>query len=73
MATTAPPPSSTNARNPPVAEGHGSKRGKAKKAADPVNTTKQIEETIAQLERNRAGDKEQDIEIGRSTGETPWA
>lgn len=45
---------------------HGSKRGKPKKNAAPINTSKQIEDTIAQLERSKAGDKEQDIEIGAS-------
>lgn len=39
------------------------KKGKNKKAPDPVNTSKQIEDTIAQLEKNKAGDKEQEAEI----------
>lgn len=42
------------------------KRNKGKKAADPVNTTKQIEDTIALLERSQAGEKDQEIEIGGS-------
>jgi len=40
------------------------KRNKAKKAADPVNTTKAIEDTIALLERSQAGEKDQELEIG---------
>lgn len=40
------------------------KRAKGRKAADPVNTSKAIEDTIAQLERSRQGDKEQELEIG---------
>ena len=40
------------------------KRGKAKKNADPINTTKEIEDRIAQLEKNKAGEKDQEAEIG---------
>lgn len=50
---------------PPLPSLQSQKRAKGKKAADPVNTTKAIEDTIAQLERNRAGDKEQELEIDR--------
>ena len=56
-----PAPASTTDSHASSKKGSASK---AKKAADPVNTTKQIEDTIAALERNRAGEKDQEIEIG---------
>lgn len=40
------------------------KKSRPRKGADPINTSKQIEDTIAQLERNRAGEKDQELEIG---------
>lgn len=40
------------------------KRAKGKKGPDPINTSKQIEDTIALLERSQAVDKDQEIEIG---------
>lgn len=40
------------------------KKSRPRKGADPVNTSKAIEDTIAQLERNRAGEKDQELEIG---------
>lgn len=42
-----------------------SKKGKGKKNADPVDASKQIAAKIAQLEQNAAGEKDQEIEIGR--------
>lgn len=66
MATTASQPVTSNARAN-TATDHTTRKGKVKKAADPAHTSKQIEDTIAQLERNRAGDKEQEIEIGTFT------
>ena len=41
-----------------------SKKGKAKKSADPSEQQKQIQAKIAQLELDAAGDKEQELEIG---------
>jgi len=49
---------------PPPAAAPLAKRTKGKKGADPINTSKQIEDTIAQLERSQAVDKDQEIEIG---------
>ena len=70
MATTASAPApapapTTNARTNSTID-HGARKGKAKKATDPAHTSKQIEDTIAQLEKSRAGDKEQELEIGES-------
>lgn len=42
----------------------GTKKSRPKKNADPINTSKQIEDTIAQLERSKAVDKDQELEIG---------
>lgn len=53
---TMPAPAATSANN--------TKRGKGKKSTDPVNTSKQIEDTIAQLEKSRAGEKDAEQEIG---------
>jgi hypothetical protein len=44
---------------PPLA-----KKGKGKKNAEPVDTTKLLEETISKLERETAGGREQETEIG---------
>lgn len=41
------------------------KRGKGKKAPESVDTSKLLEQRIAQLEQNRAGDREQELEIGK--------
>jgi hypothetical protein len=41
------------------------KKGKGKKVADPVDTNKLLEQTVARLERDAAGDREQEAEIGR--------
>jgi hypothetical protein len=41
------------------------KKGKGKKTADPVDTNKLLEQTVARLERDAAGDREQEAEIGR--------
>lgn len=40
------------------------KKGKAKKSADPVDTNKLVEQHLARLERDLAGDREQEAEIG---------
>jgi hypothetical protein len=40
------------------------KKGKGKKNADPVDTNKLLEQTMARLEKDMAGDKEQEAEIG---------
>lgn len=53
--------SNTPVAAPPAATSQ--KKGKSKKAPDPVNTSKQIEDTIAQLEKNKAGDRELEAEI----------
>jgi len=49
---------------PPPTAAPSTKRTKGKKGVDPINTSKQIEDTIAQLERSQAVDKDQEIEIG---------
>jgi hypothetical protein len=41
------------------------KKGKGKKSADPVDNQKLLEQTMARLERSAAGDREQEIEIGK--------
>ncbi len=56
--------STSSAGLPPPAPAPVPKKGKGKKGADPVNTSKAIEDTIAQLERSKAGEKDQEIEIG---------
>ena len=55
------PTASTNGA-PPAATG---KKGKNKKNADPVNTSKQIEDAIAALEKTKQGDAEAEAEIER--------
>lgn len=42
------------------------KKGKSKKAPDPSEQQKQIYAKIAQLEQEKTGDKEQELEIGAS-------
>ena len=42
-----------------------SKKGKGKKNTDPVDASKQIAAKIAQLEQDAAGEKDQEIEIGK--------
>ena len=64
MASTATQPVPGSARTSTSTDHTTRKAPKAKKAADPVHTSKQIEDTIAQLEKSRAGDKEQEMEIG---------
>lgn len=49
-----------NAAHPPA----GAKKGKGKKNADPVDTNKLVEQHLARLERDLAGDREQEAEIG---------
>jgi hypothetical protein len=63
----APSARSASASNPPAAAPATAKKGKGKKAAaDPADTSKLVEQTIAQLEKSRAGDREQELEIGMS-------
>jgi len=40
------------------------KKGKGKKSTDPVDTNKLVEQHLARLERDAAGDREQEAEIG---------
>jgi hypothetical protein len=40
------------------------RKGKGKKNTDPVDTNKLLEQTMARLERDVAGDKEQEADIG---------
>ncbi|KAF2405120.1 hypothetical protein EJ06DRAFT_525670 [Trichodelitschia bisporula] len=56
------PTAATAGANPTTA---AAKRGKGKKAAEPVDTNKLLEQTVARLERDAAGDREQDAEIER--------
>lgn len=42
------------------------KKGKSKKSADPLDATKAIQARISQLEQDRAGEKEEEAEIGQS-------
>jgi hypothetical protein len=44
------------------------RKGKGKKNTDPVDTNKLLEQTMARLERDVAGDKEQEAEIGAYPG-----
>ncbi len=63
----APSARSASASNPPAAAPAASsnKKAKGKKAAaDPADTSKLVEQTIAQLEKSKAGDREQELEIG---------
>lgn len=48
---------------PPPAGPSTVKKGKNKKT-DPVDTNKLVEQTMARLERDMAGDREQEAEIG---------
>jgi len=40
------------------------KKSKGKKSTDPVDTNKLVEQHLARLERDAAGDREQEAEIG---------
>jgi hypothetical protein len=65
----APSGRSASASHPPAAAPAtaSNKKGKGKKAAaDPADTSKLVEQTIAQLEKSKAGDREQELEIGMS-------
>ena len=53
-------PASASVPQPPA-----SKKAKGKKAADPSETGKLLAAKINQLELDAAGDKEQELEIGR--------
>lgn len=50
-----------------------SKNKKGKKNADPVDQRKLLEQTMARLERDMAGDKEQELEIGESLRAYIWS
>lgn len=54
---------------PPPAGPSTVKKGKNKKT-DPVDTNKLVEQTMARLERDMAGDREQEAEIGMSQHNT---
>lgn len=43
----------------------GSRRSKGKRVPDVADTSKLLEQRIAQLEQNKAGDREQELEIGK--------
>jgi hypothetical protein len=55
--------SNANAHPPPGPA--AGKKGKAKKNPDPMDTKKILEQTMARLERDAAGNREEEIEIGR--------
>ncbi|KAI9718323.1 MAG: hypothetical protein M1828_006725 [Chrysothrix sp. TS-e1954] len=70
MATTVAAPTANGApKAPPAPAQHdasaNAKRGKGKKAADPVNTKTQIDDMIQHLEGKKAGEREQEQEIDR--------
>jgi hypothetical protein len=48
---------------------NGSKT-KTKKADEPVDNAKLVQQAISQIESKQAGDREQDLEIGESTKPT---
>jgi hypothetical protein len=48
----------------PPATGATGKKAKGKKNPDPVDTNKLVEQHLARLERDLAGDREQEAEIG---------
>jgi hypothetical protein len=53
---------------PAVVPAPVAKKGKGKKNVDPADTNKLLEQTVARLERDVAGDREQEIEIGELQG-----
>jgi hypothetical protein len=59
--------SSTNTSHVATPAAQPAKKGKGKKNADPVDTNKLLEQTMARLERDMAGDREQEAEIGAYT------
>ena len=72
-------PTSAASAHPQNAQGHAAtagaagKKAKGKKNPDPVDTNKLVEQHLARLERDVAGDKEQDAEIGMHCSRAlPW-
>ena len=57
--------SAITASQAPAPNAPPAKKSKGKRNADPVDTNKLLEQTMARLERETAGDKEQEAEIGR--------
>jgi hypothetical protein len=53
-----------NPVHPPPVTGAAGKKAKGKKNPDPVDTNKLVEQHLARLERDLAGDREQEAEIG---------
>lgn len=60
---------SNNGAQPAAPAPPAARKGKGKKNTDPVDTNKLLEQTMARLERDVAGDKEQEAEIGAYGGE----
>src|ERR1700712_56097 len=58
---------STNGAQAAAPAPPAARKGKGKKNTDPVDTNKLLEQTMARLERDVAGDKEQEAEIGSYT------
>ncbi|KAE9966028.1 hypothetical protein BLS_003624 [Venturia inaequalis] len=56
---------SNNGAQPAAPLPPAARKGKGKKNTDPVDTNKLLEQTMARLERDVAGDKEQEAEIER--------
>lgn len=59
---------SNNGAQPAAPLPPAARKGKGKKNTDPVDTNKLLEQTMARLERDVAGDKEQEAEIGAYSG-----
>jgi len=60
-----------NPVHPPPAAGAAGKKVKGKKNPDPVDTNKLVEQHLARLERDLAGDREQEAEIGMYSSHVP--
>src|SRR5215469_14268924 len=57
--------------NPVHAPPATGKKAKGKKNPDPVDTNKLVEQHLARLERDLAGDREQEAEIGMYSSHVP--
>lgn len=55
----------------PPTTGVAGKKVKGKKNPDPVDTNKLVEQHLARLERDLAGDREQEAEIGMYSSRVP--
>lgn len=60
---------SNNGAQPATPAPPAARKGKGKKNNDPVDTNKLLEQTMARLERDVAGDKEQEADIGAYGGD----